>query len=75
MFITAKSALIDAGAHKRWMPFEVTAQYRRTVPGEWISDAKGRSTDYLANVYTDLRSLWPSARLINSETGAELFRG
>lgn len=75
MFITAKSALIDAGACKRWMPFECTVEYRRTLDTPWIPDAKGHSTDYLAEVYTDLRNLFCSARIVNSETGQELFRG
>lgn len=75
MFITAKSALIDAGAHRRWMPFDCTVQYRQTLHGDWVSEVKGRSTDFLAEVFTDLRGIWPSARMINSETGQELFRG
>lgn len=75
MFITAKAALIDAGAHARWMPYEVTVQYRRKPGGEWFNQAKGRNTDYLAETYTDMRSIWPSARLINSASGEELFRG
>lgn len=76
MFINAKSALIDAGAHARWMPFEVTVQYKRDEHGEWINEAKGHSTDYLAEVYTDLRNLWHNrVRMINSANGVVIYRG
>lgn len=75
MFITAKSALITAGAHARWMPFDCTVQYRRTRHGGWISEFEGRSTDFLAECFNDLRVLWPDVRIIDSATERELYRG
>ena len=75
MFINAKTALILHGAHARWMPFEVTVQYQVKPGGVWFNQAKGRNLDYLAETYTDMRNIWPGARLINSTTGEEIFRG
>jgi hypothetical protein len=75
MFITAKAALIDAGAHARWMPYEVTVQYQTKPGGVWFNHAKGRNTDYLADSYTDMQAIWTCARLINSATGEEIYRG
>lgn len=73
MFITAKTALIDSGASGRWMPFDVTVEFE-TREG-WLPEVKGRSVDYLAECYNDLRSLGRHARLVNSATGDVIFYG
>jgi hypothetical protein len=75
MFINARNALIDAGATGRHLPFDATVQYQAWTDGPWEWKVTGRSVEYLADFYNDLRACNLRARIVNSETGQVIFSG
>lgn len=75
MFINAKNALIDAGAHCRQMPYLVRVESRHWFNGEWEPEAQGNSVEYLAECWNDAKILWGNARLVCVSTGHVIFVG
>ncbi len=73
MFITAKTALIDAGAHGRQMPFQCSVQH--IGPTGWVTEVTGTNTDYLAEAWNDQKVLWGRARIIITASEFVIFYG
>jgi hypothetical protein len=71
MVLTARSALTNAGAVKRWMPFDCVVEY--FYDGEWNEHAHGRGVENLAEHYNDAHSWYTRVRIINAETGMVIY--
>jgi hypothetical protein len=73
MFITAKSAMIQHGAHARQMPNTCVVQSLRG--GEWVDEVAGRSTDYLAEAWNDAHVIWGRGRIVDVVTRTVIYVG
>lgn len=75
MFINAKSALINAGAHARRMPNVCVVQSFRDE--RWVDEVAGQSTEYLAEAWNDAHCIWGTgrARIVDVVTRQVIFVG
>jgi hypothetical protein len=75
MFISARNALTTF-ANRRYLPFDACVQFEtKDVRVPWDTWLRGRSVDFLADGYNDLRAMNFHARIINPDTGEVLFSG